>query len=75
VEAAYEHEQYITKKIHELVALAEELKEYSPREILQWFITEQIEEEASSSELVEKQAAFNDDMLFDANVQRASESE
>lgn len=75
VAAAYEHEQYITNKIHELVTLAEELKEYSPRDLLQWFVTEQIEEEASTSELVEKQAAFNNDMLFDANIQRTEESE
>jgi ferritin len=75
VQAAYEHEQYITKKIHELVTLAEELKEYSPRELLRWFITEQIEEEASTEELVIRQAAFNNDMLFDANTTRNSSEE
>ncbi|MFX0211515.1 MAG: ferritin, partial [Candidatus Hodarchaeota archaeon] len=72
VQAAYEHEQYITKKIHELTTLAEELKEYSPRELLRWFITEQIEEEASTEELVVRQAAFNNDMLFDTNTTRNS---
>ncbi|MFX0151656.1 MAG: ferritin [Candidatus Hodarchaeota archaeon] len=75
VKAAYEHEQYITKKIHELMALAEELKEYSPHELLRWFITEQIEEEASTEELVVRQAAFNNDMLFDANTTRSSSEE
>jgi ferritin len=70
VETGYAHEQYITKKIHELVTLAEELNDYNPRELLQWFVTEQIEEEASASELVERQAAFKNDMLFDQHTAR-----
>ncbi len=73
VETAYAHEQYITGKIHELVTLAEELKDYNPRELLQWFVTEQIEEEASTSELVERQAAFKNDMLFDQHTVRTEE--
>ncbi len=73
VETGYAHEQYITGKIHELVTLAEELKDYNPRELLQWFVTEQIEEEASAAELVERQAAFNNDMLFDQQTDRTKE--
>jgi ferritin len=75
VKTAYAHEQYITGKIRELVELAEELKDYGPRELLQWFVTEQIEEEASTSELVDRQAAFRNDMLFDHHTRRAAESE
>ena len=73
VETAYAHEQYITKKIHELVALTEAEKDYNPRETLQWFVTEQIEEETSTSELVERQAAFNNDMLFNQHTTRTQE--
>ncbi len=73
VETAYAHEQYITKKIHDLVTLTEAEKDYNPREMLQWFVTEQIEEEASTSELVEKQAAFNNDMLFNQHTTRTQE--
>ena len=73
VETAYAHEQYITGKIHELVTLTEELKDYNPRELLQWFVTEQIEEEANTSELVERQAAFKNDMLFDQHTVRTEE--
>lgn len=73
VVTAYAHEQYITGKISELVTLAEELKDYNPRELLQWFVTEQIEEEASTSELVERQAAFKNDMLFDQHTVRDQE--
>ncbi len=75
VKAAYAHEQHITGKINELVVLAEELKDYGPRELLTWFVSEQIEEEASTSEMVDRQAAFRNDMLFDHHTHRAPESE
>ena len=75
VKAGYAHEQHITGKINELVTLAEELKEYAPRELLTWFITEQIEEEASASEMVDRQKQFRNDMLFDHHTHRAPESE
>ncbi len=74
VNAAYGHEQHITGKINDLVILAEELKEFAPRELLQWFISEQIEEEASSSELVNRQKEFHNDMLFDHHTHRVSGS-
>ncbi|MFX0085327.1 MAG: ferritin [Candidatus Hodarchaeota archaeon] len=73
VETAYAHEQHITRKIHELVSLAEKAGDYNPRELLQWFVTEQIEEEANTSELVERQKAFNNDMLFDQHTIREKE--
>lgn len=75
VETAYAHEQHITGTIHVLVTLSEELKDYNSRQLLQWFVSEQIEEEASTSELVERQAAFNNDMLFDQHTVRESEKE
>jgi ferritin len=75
VKTAYAHEQYITGKINELVVLAEELKDYGPRQLLTWFVSEQIEEEASTSELVDRQAAFGSDMLFDHHTQRVSGSD
>lgn len=52
--AAYEHEQKVTKMIHDLVALAIETKDYAANTFLQWFVTEQVEEEASASEIVQK---------------------
>ena len=74
IKTAYEHEQHITRKIRELTALAEELKEYEPlSEILPWFVREQIEEEANTEELVVRQAAYNNDYLFDHHTKRAAE--
>ncbi len=52
-EGALEHEKYITKRIHDLVAMADKEKDYATRSFLNWFVDEQVEEEASTSELVE----------------------
>ena len=65
IEAGYGHEQYITKKIHELWVLAEKITELQAKTMLQWFIDEQIEEESNASELIDKYKGFNNDMLFD----------
>ena len=73
VEAAYAHEQYITGRIQDLVRLAEELREIPVKNVLNWFVEEQIEEESSTSELVVRQAAFRSDMLFDHHTIRTAE--
>ncbi len=52
--ASYEHEQFISKCINELAALAEEEKGYSTRSFLEWFINEQVEEEASVKKILDK---------------------
>ena len=51
-QAAYQHEQYITGKINELVALAAAEKDNAAGIMLQWFVSEQVEEEASTSKIV-----------------------
>jgi ferritin len=48
-EAAYEHEEFITAKIDGLVKLAAAEGDHASRTLLQWFVDEQIEEEASTS--------------------------
>jgi len=50
---AYKHEQFITGKINDLVKLAEEEGDQPARILLQWFVTEQVEEEASTSKVVQ----------------------
>ncbi len=52
-EAAYKHEQYITASINDIYALAISEKDYATQVFLQWFINEQVEEEANASEMVE----------------------
>ena len=46
------HEQMITASINELYGLALEEKDYPSQILLQWFVTEQVEEEASASEVL-----------------------
>ncbi|WP_406656838.1 ferritin [Methanolobus sp. ZRKC2] len=53
-EATLGHEQFITKSIHGLVDLANEEKDYATQIFLQWFVTEQIEEEANDNEIIAK---------------------
>ena len=49
-----EHEQFVTKSINELVALAKEENDYATEIFLQWFVTEQIEEEGNDNEIIDK---------------------
>ncbi|QLC50392.1 ferritin [Methanolobus zinderi] len=53
-EATLKHEQFITRSIHELVDLANEEKDYATQIFLQWFVTEQIEEEGNDNEIIAK---------------------
>jgi len=53
-EDAYEHEQYITGTINDLVDLAEEHDDKATLNMLDWFVEEQVEEEATTEAIVEK---------------------
>ena len=53
-EAVYEHEQKVTSLINNLVNLAIEEKDHATNSFLQWFVNEQVEEEASADELVQQ---------------------
>lgn len=73
-EAAYKHEQYITGRINKLVALAQKESDHTANAFLQWFVTEQVEEEASTSDVVEllKMAKDHPPALFMVDQQLAS---
>jgi len=53
-EAALEHEKLVTKLINDLADLAEAEKHRPTINFLQWFIDEQVEEEASFNEILDK---------------------
>jgi ferritin len=53
-EAVYEHEQKVTGLINELVELALEKHDHATNIFLQWFVSEQVEEEATAGTLVDK---------------------
>lgn len=53
-EAAYAHEQHITELIHKLVGLCREQNDIAGENFLQWFVAEQVEEEAQADDIVQK---------------------
>lgn len=53
-EAAYKHEQKVTGLINDLVNLALDEKDHATNSFLQWFVNEQVEEESSADEVVQK---------------------
>jgi ferritin len=52
-EATYEHEQMVTALINNLYKVALEEHDYASQVMLHWFIDEQVEEEASVSQIVD----------------------
>lgn len=54
VEMSLEHEKFISSSIHDIVAAALEEKDYATNTFLNWFVTEQVEEEASMATLIGK---------------------
>jgi ferritin len=53
-EQAYQHELKVTGLINNLVNLAIDEKDHATNNFLQWYVKEQVEEEASASEVVQK---------------------
>ena len=58
--AALEHEQFVTSRIHTLLALAHEEKHFPTISFLNWFVDEQVEEEASMATILNKLARIKD---------------
>ncbi|MEO0258906.1 MAG: ferritin [candidate division WOR-3 bacterium] len=59
-EAVVKHEKYITSRIYELVDIAEQEKDRATFAMLQWFVNEQVEEEAHSEEILAKLEMIGD---------------
>lgn len=60
LESAYQHEQLVSSWINELSDLAAKESDHATVVLLQWYITEQVEEEATSSQLVDKVKMIGD---------------
>ncbi len=50
----YEHEQKVSKRIHDLVTLALSENDHGTNNFLQWFVAEQVEEESSVKAVLKK---------------------
>ena len=55
-----EHEQKVTAMIENLYELAAKENDYATQAALQWFITEQVEEESNASQIVEQLKMIGD---------------
>jgi len=53
-QAAYGHEQKVTGMIYDIVNLAQKEGDHAAAVMCQWFVTEQVEEEAQTLAIVEK---------------------
>jgi ferritin len=53
-EATLKHEEHVTSLIHKLVDLALKENDHPTHTFLQWFVTEQVEEEASADEVLQQ---------------------
>ena len=60
-EQVLEHEEYITESINNLYGLTVEEKEYTTGNFLQWYITEQIEEESLMRTILDKISLVGND--------------
>lgn len=65
-EETLKHEQHVTSLINNLVTLAMENQDYASHNFLQWFVSEQVEEESGVSAILGqlRRVASNDQGLF-----------
>lgn len=59
IEATLKHEQHVTALIHNLVDVAVEEKDHATQSFLQWFVDEQVEEEANVTEILDSLKLIN----------------
>ena len=72
-EQLYDHEIFVSKAINELVHVTLAEKDYATHNFLQWYVAEQIEEEALARTILDKINLIGNDKgglyLFDRDVQ------
>ena len=77
IESAYKHEQKVTEMINGLVNLAAVEKDRATEVFLQWFVNEQVEEENSTNELVQKLKLVGDSgnglLMIDSELAKRKE--
>lgn len=71
-EDAYDHEKKVTGMINALVDLSIEIKDHATFSFLQWFVDEQVEEESSVDDIVQKLKMIKDSsnglLMLDAQL-------
>ena len=73
-EKLFEHEVFVSGSINELVHISLQEKDYATHNFLQWYVAEQIEEEAMARTILDKINLIGDDKgglyLFDRDIQQ-----
>ena len=74
LEAALEHEKYVTALINDIYAAAHEAKDYRTMKFLDWFIEEQMEEEDNADDMITRMKLFGSDAkaLYDLDQEFAA---
>lgn len=74
LEAALAHERTVTASISDLYALAGDLRDYTALPLLQWFLAEQVEEEATVRQIGAEVRMIGDDtsalLMLDRDLPR-----
>jgi len=75
-QTAYQHEQKVTESINNIVELAVNEKDRATEAFLQWFVNEQVEEEASTNAILQKLQMVGDSpqglVMLDAELGKRS---
>ena len=73
-ETLFKHEVFVSQSINELVHISLEEKDYATHNFLQWYVAEQIEEEAQARTILDKINLIGDDKgslyLFDNDIKQ-----
>jgi ferritin len=70
------HEQFITASINEIVALCIKEKDFTTQNWVQWFVSEQIEEEANAQKILDKLNLSGENLyIFDHDIMSLRDKE
>ena len=61
LKAGLEHEEYVTSLINDIYVAAYDVKDFRTMQFLDWFVTEQGEEETNANDLISKMELFGSD--------------
>ncbi|MCB0484147.1 MAG: ferritin [Flavobacteriales bacterium] len=68
----YDHELMVSAKINELIYLCQEQRDFTTQNFLQWYVAEQIEEEALARDILDKLSLMGEDgsalYFFDRDI-------
>jgi ferritin len=59
------HEEFVTASINEIVALTLDEKDFNTHNFLQWFVMEQVEEEASAKAILDKMRLVGKNNMYE----------